>query len=360
MSTIEEKIRRHRAFWSREPVDRPLVGFRIGDYLLANKFQAALPLLEGGKHIRPEMLEVDRFLDDYERMYRDSLATGQDAFWTASPFTAIPWMEAILGCEIRASEASFASEPWMQDLNQIEQVIFDEAHNPWFTKYLEFVTKLTQFSQGRFPVGQPIMRGVTDMMGALRGQTRFACDLLDHPQGVQELGRKVTGIFQRVIQHHRKATKPVHDGSAMGFFHLWSPGPCIWFQEDLAALMSPTLYRQHILKLDQAICQGYEYTLCHIHPTSFFILDDLLAIGDLKTIEINKDIGGPSIKEMLPQFKKVLREKRLVIWGDLDAGDLDVILEELTYAGLYLHIVAPTVAKAQNLMQYIDERRSTR
>jgi hypothetical protein len=77
------------------------------------------------------------------------------------------------------------------------------------------------------------------------------------------------------------------------------------------------------------------------------------------TIEINKDIGGPSIKDMLPEFKKVLQKKRLVIWGDLDYADLDIILTELPYHGLYLHIVAPTVNAAKSLMQYIQARNKT-
>ena len=96
------------------------------------------------------MLEIDAFLADYERMYQESLKISQDAFWTASPFTAIPWMEAMLGCEIRASEASFTSEPWMQNLDEIEQIDFREEQNVWFAKYIEFVKKLTQHSQGRF------------------------------------------------------------------------------------------------------------------------------------------------------------------------------------------------------------------
>jgi hypothetical protein len=191
----------------------------------------------------------------------------------------------------------------------------------------------------------------------LRGQTNFVFDLLEQSEHVHALGRQITEIFRRMIQYHRHATTSVHDGYALGFYHLWSPGPCIWFQEDLAALMSPALYQTYLFKLNQRICEGYDYTLCHLHPTAFFILDDLLQIDGLKTIEINKDIGRPSIEEMLPQFRKVLREKRLVVWGDLDIKDLDVILEELPYEGLYLHIVAPTVAEAQDLMQYIHERR---
>ena len=74
------------------------------------------------------------------------------------------------------------------------------------------------------------------------------------------------------------------------------------------------------------------------------------------TIQINKDLGGPSIQEMLPEFKKVLKQRRLVIWGDLDEKDLDTILTELPYHGLYLHIVTPTVDAANALMRYIRTR----
>ena len=357
MRTLEEKIRRHQAFWRKEALERPLLGVRIGDYLLANKFQAALPLLEEGKKILPEMLEVDRFLDDYERMYRESLEVAQDAFWTAAPFTAIPWMEAMLGCEVRASEASMTSEPWLKSLEDIDQVTLNEESNPWLAKYLEFVERLTEYSQGRFPVGQPILRGISDMMGALRGQTNLVFDFIDRPVQLHQLGRKLTEIFRTVIQRHRESTTTFRDGYAIGFYHLWCPGPCLWFQEDLAALLSPALYRKHIYELNVALCQGYEYTLCHLHPTSFFILDDLLGIEGLKTIQVNKDIGGPSIKEMLPEFQKVLREKRLVIWGDLDENDLDAIFATLPYDGLYLHIVAESVERAAELIQYVEKQR---
>jgi hypothetical protein len=362
MTLIEQKIACHRAFWEKAPVERPLVGFRIGDYLFANKYEAALPLLQEGLTITPDMLDVDSFLDDYERMYQESLEIEQDTFWTASPFTAIPWMEAILGCNIRASEASFTSEPWLHDFGDLEQVALDEAQsfweqNAWLAKYGEFVEKLVAHSRGRFPVSQPIMRGPSDMLGALRGQTNLVFDCIDNTEQLKQLGKRVTSTFLRVIQQQWNRTPTFHGGYAIGFYHLWCPGPCIWFQEDLAALLSPGLYREFLAELDVMICQAAPYTLCHLHPTAFFILDDLLQIDRLMTIQINKDLGGPSIEELLPVFRKVLQQKRLVVWGDLDEPELDIILKELPYQGLYLHIVAPTVEVAKNLMRYISARK---
>jgi hypothetical protein len=352
--TIEQRLERHRAFWKKQAVDRPLLGFRIGEYLFARDFQAAKNVLHDGKIIHPDMLDVDAFLKDHERMYAQTLKIGQDAFWTPSPFTGVPWMEAMLGCEIRGSAQSMTSEPWMDSLHVPEELSLDG--NPWFEKYAEFLEKFSAASQGRFPVGQPIMRGASDMLGALRGQTNLVFDFADNPQRIRTLSHAVTDLFLQVIERQHTLTKPFYGGSAMGFYHLWCPGPCIWTQEDLSALMSPRLYRKFLLELDCKIFEGYDYTLFHMHPSSFFILDDLLSIEALKVIQINKDVGGPPIKDMLGVFQKVLDTKRLVIWGDLTQDDLEIILRELPYEGLYLHIVTETPEEAKCRMQYVKQK----
>ncbi len=356
--TIEKRLERHRAFWEKDAVDRPLVGFRVGEYLFARDFQAARNVLCDGKIIRPEMLDVDAFLEDHERMYAQTLEIGQDAFWTPSPFTGVPWMEAMLGCEIRGSAESMTSKPWMDTLHVPESLALEQ--NPWFKKYAEFLRTFTAASQGRFPVGQPIMRGPSDMLGALRGQTNLVFDFADNPALIRALGHYVTDLFLQVIQRQHALTESFYGGYAIGFYHLWCPGPCIWTQEDLSALMSPKLYRDFIVELDTKIFEGYDYTLFHLHPASFFIVNALLGIERLKAIQINKDVGGPSIRDMLGVFRKVLEKKRLVIWGDLDHDELDIILRELPYEGLYLHIVTGTTEDAKQRMQFITERSNCR
>ena len=55
------------------------------------------------------MLEVDRYVDDYERMYY-SCMMGQGGFGVAEPFNGIPWMEAIFGCYVQGTKNSFVSD----------------------------------------------------------------------------------------------------------------------------------------------------------------------------------------------------------------------------------------------------------
>ena len=352
---LEERLGLHRAFWAREEQSRPLASFRVGDFFFSRHFKAAHGLLEPDKLITPEMLDVAAFLPDYERMFQESEAIGQDGFWTGEPFTGIPWMEAILGCSIRAGRESFTSRPWLASpAEALEKVRFD-PENPWLKKYLEFTAALVQQSRGRFPVGMPIMRGPTDMLGALLGQQEMVLALMmEDPAVMRRLIERVTAAFLSVIAAQRRLVPDFHGGTSLGFYHVWAPGPSIWWQDDLSAILSPKVYREFFLDSAALILAGHSHTAFHLHPASFFIIDELLSLEGLKVIEVNKDIGGPSVKEMLPVLSKIMQSRGLILWGDLTIEDLEVVKRNLPCRGLCLHVIAPTIEEAHERRTYIQ------
>jgi hypothetical protein len=351
---IEERLALHRAFWDREKQPRPLASFRVGDFFFSRHFKAAHGLLDPDTPIKPEMLDVAAFLPDYERMFQESEAVGQDGFWTAEPFTGIPWMEAILGCTIRAGRESFTSRPWLSSpAEALEKVRFD-PENPWLKKYLEFTAALVRQSRSRFPVGMPIMRGPTDMIGALLGQQEMVLALMmEDPAVMRRLIDRVARAFVSVLEAQRRLVPAFHGGTALGFYHVWAPGPSIWWQDDLSAILSPTVYREFFLDSARLILAGHPHTAFHLHPASFFIIDELLGLEGLKVIEVNKDVGGPSVAEMLPVLSKIMQTRGLILWGDLTIADLEVVKRNLPCRGLGLHVVAPTLAQAHERRTYI-------
>lgn len=360
---IEDRIGLHRSFWLNDHPDRFLTSFRIGDYFFASKFKAAASLLIPGQTITPDMIRIDDFRDDYERLFAEVESVGQTGFWVAEPFTAIPWMEAILGCRIIAESESFiALPPENRDVNsdcQLNQIIHaDILHdNPWFDTYLAFTERLVEWSQGRFPVGQPILRGISDMLGALLGQKEMIYALFDEPEKMADLASDVTQMFLSVVKQQFTRIPTFEDGYSIGFYHVWAPGRCIWFQDDLSALLSPELFSQFILPHIRTICAGYDFSAMHLHAASFQHLDAILLIDQLKAVEINKDVGGPSVQAMLPVFHKIVRSgKRLIIWGALDLEDLQVIRQELAGYPVFLNIVAESVGLARQLQAAVDSR----
>jgi hypothetical protein len=344
----------HIKFWKGEKTDGALASFRIGDYFFASHYKAAVPLLVRGKKILPEMIEVDSFMEDYENQYAAIQGLGQPGFWTAEPYTGIPWMEAFWGCDILGGEKSFTAEPLARSPEDLKKLRFS-MDNPWVEKYFEFVRKLNALSAGRFPVGAPIMRGPGDVGGALLGQTQFIYSLYDEAAAVKDVLAKITSSFLQINERMLKENTPFLGGSSMGLYHVWAPGPSIWFQDDISALLSPDLYREFLLDCEKRICASCDYTMMHLHPSSFHLLDDLLSNGGLKAVEINKDVGGPGIAEMLPQFKKVLASgRRLIIWGDLTGADLKTIFAGLPSEGVFFNILLPSLTAAEKISRELN------
>lgn len=308
-----------------------------------------------GREITPDMLRVEDFLPDYERLFQNTEDIGQDAFWTAEPYTAIPWMEAILGCRVVSGEESFVSKPWMASLDDVESLELD-PDNPWLRKYLEFTDRLVELSDGRFPVGMPIMRGPADVAGALLGQAEMVLQLYDEEEAMRRFFLKIADIYSRIAAMQKERTPLFHGGETMGLYHLWTPGKCTWYQEDLSTLLSPPMYDTFLREAERRICSGCDYTMIHLHPASFFILDQLLENDWLRAVQVNKDVGGPSVVEMMPELRKIAEKKNLVLLlSDLTREELDCLRDELPPSGVFFFV---TIADKTDAVRLLTEVRS--
>ncbi|MHB8276845.1 MAG: hypothetical protein ACYDIA_04235 [Candidatus Humimicrobiaceae bacterium] len=353
-NSVLKRIELHKDFWNRLELQRPLIAFEVGGGFFNSQFKAGKYLFIKGKKIEPNMIDVDLFLEEYEQMYKKASMIEQDAFWTAEPFSAIPWMEAILGCEIFGTTSSLISHTLVKSVEDLEKITLD-IDNLWFLKFIEFHKKLNKLSAGRFPVGQPLMRGPFDVVGALLGQTELIYALHDeYPEKMKKILLKVSDIFLNIIGHQYKIISDFYGGYPIGLYDLWTPGRCIWYQDDLSALLSPSYYRDFLREPEENICKNYQYTVMHLHPVSLFIIDELLKIEELKVIEVNKDLQEPTIKDMIPTFKKILHHKNLIISGKLNKEDIGCILNELSPKGIFLQIITHSMESAKELMDFIQ------
>ena len=59
---------------------------------------------------------------------------------------------------------------------------------------------------------------------------------------------------------------------------------------------------------------------------------------------------------MIPVFRKVLAQKNLIVFGDLDEAEIDCLMGELPRVGLFLNIFAPSVERAAQLMDHVARK----
>lgn len=329
MKELEKRKARHADFWERKN-STPLIGYSPGNYFVSCRYEAAKPLLESKDEILPRMINPKVFLPDYERIYWEIKMNGGDLFYTPEPFTGLPWLEAISGMPVFSASSSFIAErPETFSPGKI-------VNAEWLDKYIEFCDLLVSQSHGRFVCGQPILRGPADLLGSAIGQQQLIFDMVDYPEEIKKQLNAYADLLAGVLEKTRKCADRILGGTAMGFYHLWCPGESLWFQDDLTSLMSPKLYEDLLLDVHKRLSQLVEYTMIHLHMSSAYLVDYLLEMDGLKAIQLNKDIGGPSVEMMLPLMKKILEAKNLVLWGNFTQGELNFLQNNLNPQGLYI------------------------
>ncbi len=333
-SNLEDLLSRHKNFWSRGAADQALVGLSRRKYFPTDDFK-----LEWDQDdITPELYDPEYFLPQYEKKFSSGGLYMGDLLWSACPFWGIPWMEAIIGCPVRAMETAktFWADSIYSDLREIPDISLS-LENSWFQKLLESIKVLAESSKGRFPLAMPLMRGPVSMLEAVMGVEQLCLGAVDFPQRIKELADQCADVFIAVAQAQRELM-PKFYGGYSNFRQIWAPGWTSSVQQLAAVLFNPEMYRELVLPADIKIIESFDYTIMHQNSRSLHMLDDLLKIDQLSCIQILVDDTGPSLEDLLPSFLKVQDYKPLVILGDFDQEDLDYILETLSPRGLCVYI----------------------
>jgi hypothetical protein len=344
--SINERVALFQTFHRREN-RRPLFGFFLGsEYpLFRYPFSQSLPQ---GRPLTPADFDIGAFVADSERLFLEHEACGGDFIYSASAFWGIPWLEAGLGCPIFANQStgSISSEP---------PPAFDPASvpdfsrdNPWMRLMVEMLDALNARSAGRFPLATTRMRGVADLLSALYGGDAFVFAMLDRPEEVALVSRKLTDFFIQCGILQLEHIPLFHGGMGSFYYHMWAPPGTVWHQEDAAALLSPDLYAEFIEPCDRRIVAAFPHVVMHQHSTGFVPTGKYLDMG-MSVLELHIDSGGPSAESLYERHLAILKERPLVIWGDIPTADLDWLFRKLPPQGLAIITVVHSAEQARDL-----------
>ena len=130
---IPERVERFRRFYAREN-DRPLLGFFAGSEYPLHRYRAA-GRLPDTRPLAPHDFDVERYLGDCDDLFAQHEDCGGDFIWSASAFWGIPWLEAAIGCPIRADHTtgSMHAEPRLSFADPQDIPVFD-PESPWMRK----------------------------------------------------------------------------------------------------------------------------------------------------------------------------------------------------------------------------------
>ena len=347
------KIEGYRAFWRREEVDRPLIGYTLRGWFPLQEY-AASRSWPTDTYLTPEMVVPEAFLADEARLLAEGERMDDDIIRGDSPAAAVlPWLCAIMGAPLRILPGNVLGQERTLPWEALQDVRLDRE-GPWFHKYLAFAQALVAFSDGRFPVSHGAFVGPSDLLGLLRGHTQGIVDLVDQPERAGALLERFGDIFVEITEVLWDQVPLWHGGYFDGMYQLWAPGPIARLQEDASGVYSPALYRRFLQPIDRRIAQHFPNCFIHLHSTSMFLLDAFLEIEELGCLEINNDALGPPLEEMIPYYRRVQTAGRsLLVRGSFTPEELRLLLEGLDPRGLYVLILVQDMAEVEVLRKVV-------
>jgi hypothetical protein len=267
----------------------------------------------------------------------------------------VPWLEAILDCEIEAGTDTMWAKPHLKDWADLDTIGFDPG-NLWFLKLLEVTDEVVEYSGGRFPVGMPLLRGPGDVASALRGVNNFCLDVVSEPD-------KLGALLDVCAETYLQVTRALFEKCTQwqgGYFeqlrHLWAPGYCCQTQADVSSLLSPDHYRELLLPRDARVLGTYDYCFIHLHSSSRHVLDDILGINPLAAVQLSADVGGPGPLELLEDFEKVLARTRLIIQADgneSSPAEIVQLCRRLPPEGFYILVRADSLEEGNAFLEEV-------
>lgn len=356
IQNIEDYKKRHITFWDFAEVNRPLVGFTIGmglDSWSYWQYNRAAQALFNRDQILAEDIHPEEFVEDQLKYLKLCEQIDDDIFSTAMPLASIPWMEAILGCPITSTEAGFKSTEFLENAASLQPLPFN-SNNPWIKKYLQFIEVYSQAFGTRYPVAQSVLRGPSDLASALLGAENAILALMAEPQEMRRLLEYVTDQLAAFLQLQLNHLPKFYNGYVIGQYDIWSPEPGIRIQEDFTVLYSPKLYSEFIQPLDKKLSLISAYTLIHLHASSLFLIDRFLEVSPIRAYQITKDPGSARLLDMLPGLHKIQQAgKPLIVKGQFDQADLNLLKENLSLPGLCIQPVVKDISEAQKLLPFL-------
>jgi hypothetical protein len=333
---LQKLLERHKAFWTREKVDSPLLEYQgVMEWV-----EKPYPVKGGGvavdpRKIMPEEVDVERLVGlptDPEKVHHEDYMKSVGCLYPAA------WMGSLIGSDIYVSAFGCVTKPTGVNLTQaLDDFSADRAME---SSWMEVLDKALEHSDAvaseKFSVRQPHLRGVVDMLAACLGETAYCMAPFDQPAELAKLADKYADFYISVAKRTLSKRREWHGGYTTRW-GLYSPGPVIDYQVDASTIVSPDMYEEVFLEYDRRVISSFDYSIVHLHSVGLHIIDPLLKIDELDAIEVNLDreIGEFPKQEILQWCRKIQdASKSVLVIGELNDEELNEFLSELRPEGL--------------------------
>ncbi|MCC7146247.1 MAG: hypothetical protein IT443_07350 [Phycisphaeraceae bacterium] len=338
-----------RAFWDKQAGDRPPVGIADSATFLPIGY---LRQPFERQDVKPGDVTSQLVRTDYEQAVPQRRVWSDDQMMFATPWRAIPWIEAMCGCPVLYADGSLRPGHFVAAVEDLDKIALP-AQPPWRQKMLELAAEQVAGAAEDCFVSSSILRGPADVLAAMRGQVDFFMDLMDQPQVIGKAAQRVNQLLIETLQQHF-ALVPAKHGGYVHSYGYWAPFPTVVIQEDAMGLCQPEVYRDWFMPLDAATTAALgRGVFFHLHSTGMAHYRHVLEIRGLEGLELSVESTGPTLEELVPVLREILERSRLILFAEHYFEQLPAVLGKIPREGLFLIVPDTHIQSEEALARFL-------
>lgn len=257
-----------------------------------------------------------------------------------------------LGAPVHFAPDTSWADPTIMDWETRPKLALD-PDNRWWRLMIDLLAAAADAGRGKWITGIPDTHAGGDALAALRGRQELCFDLIDRPDQVRAAMAELVALVDPVYTAFFAEVAWQTEGSSSGWLPTWSTGRCSVIQCDLLALISPVMFEEFFL--DELIAQArwLDQVIYHLDgPQCICHLDHLFSIPEIRAIQWVPGAGQPPMPYWIPLLKRIQAAGRALHLA-VNPEDVEVLMRELSPAGLMLHTSVATEAEAKALVRQV-------
>lgn len=328
MPDWEQRLARADAFWDRAIIDRPVVCI----YAPKPEPRAVPPAKTHASH-RDRWMDAEYVADQALAQVMNCDYLG-DALPHVFPNLGPEAFNAFLGMELEFGETTSWSVPNLHEWKGIDALRFD-PENVYWRAINDLTDALLAKGRGRFYTGLTDFHPGGDAGAAFRDPQQFNIDLIESPDEVKRLVRKVTDLYLPMFtlawSRLRAAGQAISSWPGIVSRRKWYVP-----SNDFSCMVSPRMFDEFFLPGIVEECRALEASIYHLDGVNALgHLDSLLGIKELNAIQWVYGAGHGRASDWLPVYKRCQAAgKGLELY--LACDEYDLFMEHLRPEGLHI------------------------
>ncbi len=329
---MQKTLQRMEAFWAHDFLDRPVIQF-----YLEKLVEERVPL-PASKHASSR----DRWMDI---QYQVELAYAQllnrefmgESIPVAFPNLGPEILAAFYGCPLHFGDWGTSwTDPILQDWSLADRIVLD-WDQPYFKNIDEMTEAYLEIGRGKFITGMPDWHPGGDLAAALRNPQDLAADLIQHPEQVKALLKRLQPDYFKVYDYWydklRNAGLPI-----TSWLDLASESKYYIPSNDFSAMVSVSMYREFFLPGIIEECRFLDRSIYHLDgPGALRHLDTILSIPELHAVQWVPGAGNEGFARWVQVYQRIQRAgKSIIVYCTVD--ELELVKQTLKPQGLAVSI----------------------